>query len=92
MCQMIHLVTIKSWTHVEDGQGGRPLLGDPVDGDAVAALPRYWLTAPPGDGLLQVRRLIAGNHPRSAHRPRGSPVRAGTSDFRAAGILYMPQL
>jgi hypothetical protein len=37
----------------------RPLLGDPVAaGDAVAALRRYSLAAPAGDGLVQVHRLV----------------------------------
>jgi Tetratricopeptide repeat len=36
-----------------------PLLGDPVAaGDAVAALRRYSLAAPAGDGLVQVHRLV----------------------------------
>ena len=36
-----------------------PLLGDPVAiGDAVAALRRYSLAAPAGDGLIQVHRLV----------------------------------
>jgi Tetratricopeptide repeat len=36
-----------------------PLLGDPVAaGDAVAALRRYSLAAPTGDGLVQVHRLV----------------------------------
>ena len=41
------------------GRGGRPLLGDPVAaGDAVAALRRYSLVAPAGDGLVLVHRLV----------------------------------
>ena len=37
----------------------KPLLGDPVAiGDAVAALRRYSLVAPAGDGLVQVHRLV----------------------------------
>jgi hypothetical protein len=37
----------------------RPLLGDPVAaGDAVAALRRYSLVTPAGDGLLLVHRLV----------------------------------
>jgi len=36
-----------------------PLLGDPVAaGDAVAAVRRYSLAAPAGDGLVQVHRLV----------------------------------
>jgi hypothetical protein len=36
-----------------------PLLGDPVAiGDTVAALRRYSLAAPAGDGLVQVHRLV----------------------------------
>ena len=36
-----------------------PLLGDPLAiGDAVAALRRYSLAAPAGDGLVQVHRLV----------------------------------
>jgi hypothetical protein len=37
----------------------RPLIGDPVaTGDAVAALRRYSLATPAGDGLVQVHRLV----------------------------------
>src|SRR5262249_35401860 len=36
-----------------------PVLGDPVAvGDAVAALRRYSLAAPAGDGMVQVHRLV----------------------------------
>ena len=43
----------------EVGMAVGPLLGDPVAaGDAVAALRRYSLAAPAGDGLFQVHRLV----------------------------------
>jgi hypothetical protein len=47
------------WLEAETAEMLRPLLGDPVAlGDAVAALRRYSLAAPAGDGLVQVHRLV----------------------------------
>ena len=54
-----------------------PLLGDPVAaGDAVAALRRYSLVTPAGDGLVLVHRLVQavtlGQMPADAGRPVAS--------------------
>ncbi len=43
----------------EPAEALRPLLGDPVVvGDAIAALRRFSLAGPAGDGLVQVHRLV----------------------------------
>ena len=70
-----------------------PLLGDPVAaGDAVAALRRYSLVTPAGDGMVLVHRLVqaitlaqvsagrgrpvASRPPRPWSRPRSPPTRS----------------
>ena len=63
-----------------------PLLGDPVAaGDAVAALRRYSLVTPAGDGLVLVHRLVqAITSPRS--RGRGRPVEQAAAALVEAAI------
>ena len=55
-----------------------PLLGDPVAaGDAVAALRRYSLVTPAGDGLVLVHRLVQAVTRAQLTAEAGRPVGAG---------------
>ena len=67
----------------ETAEAIRPLLGDPLAaGDAVAALRRYSLAAPAGDGLVQVHRLV-----QAVTRAQLTPGQAGQWKQAAAAIV-----
>jgi hypothetical protein len=60
-----------------------PLLGDQLAaGDAVAALRRYSLAAPAGDGLVQVHRLV-----QAVTRAQLTPDQAGQWEQAAAALV-----